>query len=175
MLGATPVSFTSFTGIFSTNSQGTGASGVLSVALFTATAGDDPGTLVANLGSQTVSNPFTIASSVSYTFSSAAPVALAAGTRYSIVIDNVSGSDLFWYGSNPNTAPTERNGSGLNTPSYRVSSDNGATYGPSTTFNLGQVNGFVTATAPEPGTLALALGPVAFGLARVRRRSTASR
>jgi hypothetical protein len=169
--GASALTVTSFTGSFSLNTS-TAGTGVISAALFTVT-GDDPAVLVGSLGTATVTNPFVqnnpALTSQDYTFTPASAVVLNANTRYSLLIDYVSGTSVFWVGTDPNTLPTAQSGSGITNVLYRVSGNNGLSYNPSGTFNRAQLNGFVTA-APEPGSLALGLFGLVGGALAVRKR-----
>lgn len=143
------------------------APGAVRASLHLATATDDPGTLITTLADQTITTPFGPATT--YTFTPSSAVTLSAGTRYSILLDYVSGATIFWYGTNPQTPPTARNNSGITNVVYRTSGNDGASYTSSTTLNRLQVNGVVV-TAPEPGSLALGLFGLASGAIALRKR-----
>lgn len=148
-----------------------GASTTLSAGLYspfgsTGTDSSRPGTLLAGLGTQTITSAGTV------TFTPSSAYTLAPNTRYVLLMDWVSGATAVWFFSNAD--PTARNGSGFNTFNYTFSNDNGASYGSSSSPNVVAVNGTLNpnfaVSSPEPGSVAFALPAVLAIVAGVGRR-----
>jgi hypothetical protein len=124
---------------------------------------NNPGAELQTLNTVTVTGGPTV-----YDFTSPAPFTLMDGQRYWFVLtgngDAANHSD--WLVNNPNTAPS--NGVG-NFFAYRFSTNGGASWSNSTTFNAVQINATRVQAIPEPGTVALLLIGAA-GLAMAARR-----
>lgn len=169
-VGSTALSITSVNASLALYLVNSGSS-VASAAIYSTNGTDAPVTFVGSLGTQTVTAAQGVVTT--YTFSSAAPITLAANTRYSLLLDYVSGNQYFWYRTNTNVLPTARNGSGITNPVYTFNNANGG-YDLSGTYNRFQLNGALVAAAPEPTSIALAAFalPACIGMSRRRRTAT---
>lgn len=166
--GSTAYSFTSVQATLALASPVAGSS-VVAFDLYTPSTpgGSDPGTLLINLGTQNVTNLNN--TPTVYTFTPSSAFILNPNTRYVLLASYVSGDSGTWFGSNPATTPTARNGSGYSNVIYRVSTP-GMPASNSTVFNLFAINGSSVAAVngPEPGTLALLV--LGAGVLVIRRR-----
>ena len=127
--------------------------------------GSDPGsTVLANFTNPTPQGVGVF----SYTFTPTGPLTFTAGTKYWLYVTSASG-EFSWNASGPSTTPT-----GIATSSgARFSSESGANFYPSSTFNSFQINATEitgpVASTPEPGAIA-ALSLFGLGLLGVKGR-----
>ncbi len=160
-------------------SGGSGQS-LLSLGLYTPStlAGNLPGTLVAELGTATVTNLRTTRPPVT-TFTPSSGFNLASRTRYVLLLGYESGDDAYWSAENglASAPPIAMNGSGYSLPAYTLI-DNGTTTTSTSGFNSIAINGTVPNSmgSPEPGSLSLFGIGIAGGagtLGAIRRRRKA--
>lgn len=130
-IGATAFDFASVVALISNGSPASTLSGGIY-----SDVGGNPGTLLAAF------TPVAIADSQAVgevSITTAAPYVLAAGTTYWFVLDGPAISNsLLWQSLSPNVAPTS--GSGATYVGYRFSSNGGASWASSSTFNGVTVN-----------------------------------
>lgn len=159
--GSTDYTLSSVEAYLALSSAGGDGASNLSLALYTPSPenGNLPGTMVADLGIQTVTN--SRFKPTVYTFSSEAIYTLEANTRYVLLLDYVNGDDGYWNIGNPAVAPTGRSGSGYSFPVYSLSFDDGNSYTNNSSPSAFSITGIPgtsgagSAAAPEPSTLSL--------------------
>lgn len=122
--------------------------------------GNNPGVQLAAFTPQLVPAVFTTGV---LTLTTAAPFVLQASTAYWIVLDGPgTESNLGWNLLAPSVAPTASNG--VSYSGYRFSSDGGATWGSSGTFNAVSVS-----AVPESSTLLMVVAGLGLTSLRLRR------
>lgn len=136
-------------------------------AIFSNSSGN-PGSELFSFGTRTIDNPSD--TSQDYTFSTGGSFLLQANTVYHLRNVTTNGEEVFWKKTNPATAPTALNGSGITYQDNLFTPGFGNPYFP-TQGNLRFQLAGPAVEIPESSTFALALPALALiGAVLVRRR-----